>query len=260
MFRLGQARLSSWNIAPLLDDWLLNLPGVGARSRADLLGDVDTLFSWLEQGNQLSDVLALLLGLQVASLFWDFRDNSLSLGEALLWAGLQLAAGWATELLGHLLTLGLGRVLLDILLLRLTDLLRPLGTLLFSSVTLGDILALLLLNGLTLNNVILNIVLMIPGGALGLVDGPALNRSLPITDQWGVTEVDLLLRSNLPVLDEAILNEVLLTLLLLLGLKVSGVGGVTLLAVAMLASHNIVILCLLNHDNLVNTPLAGSSD
>merc|ERR1719495_796027 len=117
MGRLGQARLGSGNVAPLLDHWLLDLSWVGARPGADLLGDVHALLGRLEEGHQLGDVLALLLGLQVASLLWDFRDDGLSLGEALLWAGLQLAAGWATELLGNLLTLGLGRVLLDVSLL-----------------------------------------------------------------------------------------------------------------------------------------------
>jgi len=115
--RLGKARFGSWDIAPLLDDWLLDLSWVSAGPGADLLGDVNTLLSGLEQGNQLSDVLALLLGLQVAGLLWDFGNDGLSLGEALFWAGLQLAAGGATELLGNLLTLGLGRVLLHVSLL-----------------------------------------------------------------------------------------------------------------------------------------------
>ena len=65
---LGKTRLSSWDITPLLDDWLLDLPGVGAGPGADLLGDVDALLSRLEQGHQLGDVLALLLGLKVTGL------------------------------------------------------------------------------------------------------------------------------------------------------------------------------------------------
>merc|ERR1712126_628011 len=133
-------------------------------------------------------MLALLLGLQVAGLLWNFRDNSLLLGEALLWARLQLTARWAAKLLGDLLTLSLGRVLLDIGLLLGTDLLGPLGTLLLSGVSLSDILTLLLLDGLTLNDIILNIVLMIPGLALRLVDGPTFNWALAITDQRSVAE------------------------------------------------------------------------
>merc|ERR1719495_939725 len=152
------ARLGSGDVTPLLDHWLLDLPWVGAGPGADLLGDVNALLSGLEQGNQLGDMLALLLGLRVASLLWDLRHNSLGPGEALLWARLQLTARWAAKLLGDLLTLGLRRVLLDVLLLGLTDLLGPLGTLLLGGVALGDILALLLLDGFTLNNIILNIV------------------------------------------------------------------------------------------------------
>merc|ERR1712168_137583 len=154
MSRLGEARLGSWHIAPLLDNRLLDLPWVGARPGADLLGDVNTLLSGLQKRHKLGDVLALLLGLQVASLLWDLPDHSLLLVKALLWARLQLTSRWATKLTWDLLTLGFWGVLLDILLLGLTDLLGPLGTLLLSGVTLGDILALLLLDGLALNNVI----------------------------------------------------------------------------------------------------------
>ena len=74
MFFLSEARLSSWDIAPLLDHWLLDLPWVGARPRADLLGDVNALLSWLQKWHQLGDMLALLLGLQVAGLLWHLVD------------------------------------------------------------------------------------------------------------------------------------------------------------------------------------------
>jgi len=205
-------------------------------------------------------MLALPLWLKVASLLRNLLDNGLLLVKALLWARLQLTARWATELTWDLLTLSLRRVLLDILLLRLADLLGPLGTLLLGGVSLGDILALLLLDGLTSNNIILNIVLVVTGLALRLVDGLTLLRALSVTDQGSVAELDLLIRSNLLVLNEAVLDEVLLALLLLLRLEVSGVGGVTLLAVAMLALNDVIVLGLLNHDDLVDTPLSSSSD
>merc|ERR1719320_1965671 len=190
LISLGEARFGSGDVTPLLDDWLLDLPWVGAGPGADLLGDVHTLLSRLQEGHKLGDVLALLLGLQAASLLWDLSDNSLSLLKALLWAGLQLTTRWAAELTWDLLALSFRRVLLDTLLLLGTDLLGPLGTLLLGGVTLGDILA----------------------------------------------------------------------LLLLLRLKVSSVGGVALLAVAMLALDDIIVLSLLNHDDLVNTPLSGSGN
>merc|ERR1719187_1725313 len=188
---LSKARLGSGDVTPFLDNGLLDLPWVGAGPGAHLLGDIDTLLSRLEQRNQLGNMFALLLGLQVAGLLWDFRDNSLSFGEALLWARDQLAAGWATELLGDLLTLSLRRVLLDIGLLLVTNLLGPLGTLLLGCVTLSDIFTLLLLDSLAFHNVIFNIMLMVPGLALGLVDSSALNGALSVTDQGSVAEFNL---------------------------------------------------------------------
>jgi len=260
MVRLGEARLGSGDVTPLLDNGLLDLPWVGARPGADLLGDVNTLLLGLKQRHQLGDVLALLLGLQGASLLWHLLGNSLSPVEALLWARLQLAARWAAKLTWDLLTLSFWRVLLDPLPLGVTDLLGPLGTLLLSSVALGDILAFLLLDGLALNNIILNIVFMVPGLTLRLIDSLALFWALAVTNQWSVAKFNLLIRRNLLVVNEAVLDEVLLTLFLLLRLKVSGVSGVALLAVAMLALDNIIIFSLLNHDDLVDTPLSSSSN
>merc|ERR1719320_1776407 len=199
LISLGEARFGSGDVTPLLDDWLLDLPWVGAGPGADLLGDVHTLLSWLQKWHQLGDVLALLLGLQAASLLWDLSDNSLCLLKALLWAGLQLTTRWATELTRDLLTLSFRRVLLDTLRLLGTDLLGPLGTLLLSGVTLGDILALLLLDGLALNDIILNIMLVVPGLTLRLVDGLTLNWAFTITDQWGVAELNFFIGSSLRV-------------------------------------------------------------
>jgi len=257
---LSQARLLSWNVTPLLDHRLLDLPWVGAGPGADLLGDVNALLSWLEQGHQLGDVLALLLWLQVAGLLGNLLDNSLLLVKAFLWAWLQLTSRWTAELTWHLLTFSFWSVLLDNLLLRGTDLLGPLGTLLLSGVSLGDVLTLLFLDGLASHNVILNLVLVVPGLALRLVDGLTFNWSLALADKWGVAELDLLLGSNLLVFDEAALDKVLLALLLLLWLKVSSVGGVALLAVAVLAADDIIVLGLFNHDNLVNASLASGGN
>merc|ERR1712121_113984 len=205
-------------------------------------------------------MLALLLGLQVASLLWYLGNNGLSLGEGLLWASFRFAAGWAAKFLGDLLTLSLRRVLLDGLLVCFTDLLGPLGTLLLGGVTLSNILALLLLDGLALNNVTLNSMLVVPGLTLGLVDSPTFLWALAGTDERSVAEFYLLSGGNLLVIDEAALHKVLLALLLLLWLKVSGVGGVALLGVAMLAADDIVIFSLSYHHDLVDTPLTSSSD
>ena len=60
---------------------------------------------------------------------------------------------------------------------------------------------------------------------------------------------------DLLVLNEARLPEVLLALLLLLGLVVGDVGGVAPLVVAVVALHHVVVLGLLHHLHLVDTPL-----
>ena len=72
-------------------------------------------------------------------------NNGLLLVEALLGSGGEDTAGGSAKFPGDLLTLGFGGVLLDLLLLSLTDLTGPLGALLFGGVTLGNILALLVL-------------------------------------------------------------------------------------------------------------------
>ncbi len=71
---------------------------------------------------------------------------------------------------------------------------------------------------------------------------------------------DGLIKSNLLVLDETALLEVLLAVLLLLGLEVGGVGGVAPLRVAMVALDVLVILSLFNHHDLVDTTLAGGGN
>ena len=81
---LSQARLLRWDVAPFLDDGLLDLPRVGPGPGADLLGHINTLFLWLQLGDQLGDVLAGPLGLQTALLFGGVLDYSLGLVVAQL--------------------------------------------------------------------------------------------------------------------------------------------------------------------------------
>merc|ERR1719391_498713 len=104
---LSQTRFSSGHIAPLLDDWFLDLPWVSARTGADFLRNVNTLLSRLEKRNKLGNMLALLLGLQVASLLWCLRYHSFGSGKALLWSWLQNATGWTTKLTWDLLAVSL---------------------------------------------------------------------------------------------------------------------------------------------------------
>jgi len=259
-WNLSQAGFLGRNVTPLLDDGLLDLSGVGAGPGADLLGDIDALLLGLEEGHQLGDVLARSLGLQVAVFLRNLLNNGLLLVEALFGSGGENTAGRTAKFPGDLLTLGFGGVLLHLLLLGLTDLTGPLGALLFGGVTLGNILALLVLDGLAVNNVILNIVFVISGLAHALVDGLTLFGSLSLADEWGVAELDLLIEGDLLVLDETVLDEVLLALFLLLGLEVGGVGSVTPLAVAVLALDDVIVLGLLNHHDLVDTTLTGGGD
>ena len=72
---LGKAGLGSGNVAPLLHDGLLDLPGVPPGPGAHLLGDVDALLSRLKEGHKLGDVLALALGLEVASLLGNLVED-----------------------------------------------------------------------------------------------------------------------------------------------------------------------------------------
>ena len=72
---LSQAGLLGGDVAPLLDDGLLDLPGVGTGPGADLLGDVNALLLGLEEGHQLGDVLARSLGLQVAVFLRNLFDK-----------------------------------------------------------------------------------------------------------------------------------------------------------------------------------------
>ena len=87
---LSKSGLSSWYLAPLLDNWLLDLPWVGARPGADLLGDVNAFLSRLEQRHQFGDMLALLLGLKITGLLRYLCNNSLLPVKALLWARFEL--------------------------------------------------------------------------------------------------------------------------------------------------------------------------
>ena len=187
-------------------------------------------------------------------------DNGLLLVETFFWSWLEFATGWSAKFTWDLLTFSFWGVLLDVLLLGLANLLGPLGTLLLSGVSLSHILALLLLDGLTFNYVILDIVLMVSGLTLRLVDSLTFFWTFTLANQWSVAELDLLIRGNLLVLNETLLDKVLLAFLLLLWLEVSGVSGVASLAVAVLASDHVIEFSLLNHHNLVNATFTSSGN
>merc|ERR1711994_162823 len=65
---LSQARLLRWDVAPFLDDGLLDLPWVSSGPGADLLGNIHTLLSGGQLGDELGDMLTGPLGLERALL------------------------------------------------------------------------------------------------------------------------------------------------------------------------------------------------
>ena len=170
---LGKTGLLGGNVAPLLDDGLLDLPGVGLGPGADLLGDINALLGGGELGDQLGDMGAGPLGLQWALLLGGVLHNSLGLLLADLSSLLESTPGGGAQLAGLLGTSSDRGVLLDALLLDAAHLTGPLGALGLGGVTGCLVLALLVLDGLALYDIVLDIVLLLLGPALGLVLGPA---------------------------------------------------------------------------------------
>merc|ERR1712172_59820 len=141
---LGEARLLRWDVAPFLDDGLLDLPWVSSGPGADLLGNIHTLLSGAQLGHQLGDVLAGTLGLQRTLLLGGVLDDSLDLVVTLLISLCEPRASGGAELPGLLGAAGDGGVLLHVLLGDTADLPRPLGALSVGGVAGGLVLALLL--------------------------------------------------------------------------------------------------------------------
>merc|ERR1719507_2528709 len=257
---LRQARLLRWDVAPFLDDGLLNFPWVSSGPGTDLLGDIHTLLSWRQFGHQLGNVSTNSLRFQRALFCRRVLDHSLSLVVTFLRSLTESTASWGTELPGLLGAAGDGGELLHLLLGDTAHLPRPLGALGVGGVAGGLVLALLLHLSPALHHVVLHVVDLLLGPALGLVLSPADLGSLDVTVLHQGSPADLhgLVEGDLLVFDETTLPEVLLALLLLLGLVVGDVGGVTPLVVAMVALHHVVVLGLLHHLHLVNAPPAVS--
>merc|ERR1719249_364757 len=95
---LSKARLLSGNVAPLLDNGLLDLPGVGPGPGADLLGHINALLGGLQLGNQLGHMLASPLGLKATLLLGGVLDHGLDLVKALLSLVTCLQVLWGSRL------------------------------------------------------------------------------------------------------------------------------------------------------------------
>lgn len=219
---LGKAGLLGGEIAPLLDNGLLHLSGVGSGSCAHLLGYINTLLGGFKLGDQLGHMGTGSLGLQGTLFLGGILDNGLGLVIAHLSTLLESTTSRGAQLSGLLGTSGDGSVLLDVLLGNAADLSGPLGALGEGGVTRGLISTLLILNSGALNNIIFNIMFFLLGPALTLILGPTDLRALDVTilDKGSSANLDSLVESNLLVIDETVLSEVLLTFLLLLRLVV----------------------------------------
>merc|ERR1711902_150466 len=206
-------------------------------------------------------MLACALWLQRALFLWSILDNCLGFVVALLGSLLEPTASRSTQFPGLLGAPGDGRELLHILLGDRAHLLGPLGALGVGCVARGFIPTFLLYFCCAINNIILNIMNLLLCPALRLIFCSADLRALNITilHQRCSADLDCLVERDGLVLNEAGLPVVLLALLLLLGLVVGDVCGMAPLVVGVVALHNIIILSLLDHLNLVNASLTIST-
>ena len=96
------------------------------------------------------------------------------------------------------------------------------------------------------------------GPTLRLILGPANVGSLNVTvlDKWSPADLSSLIECDLLVLDEAVLPEVFIAFFFLLGLVLCYIGGVAPLVIRVITLHHLIVLSLLNHLHLVDTPLA----
>jgi len=256
---LGQARLLRGDVAPFLDDGLLDLPWVGSGPGADLLGDIDTLLYRFKLGHQFGDVLAGTLGLQRTLFLGSILDNGLGFVITFFSSLSESTASRSTKFPGFLSTSGDGRVLLDILLGNGAHLLGPLAALGVGSVATGLILTLLLIDSFTFNNIIFNIMFFLLGPALALILGTANFGSLDIAilHKRSTADLDSFVESDLLVFNETALSVVFITLFLLLGFIVGGVSGVAPFVIRVITLNNIIIFGLFDHFNFVNATLAS---
>jgi len=256
---LSQTGLLRRYIAPFLDHWLLDLPGVGSGPGADLLGDINAFFLGFKLGHQFGDVLAGTLGLQRTLFLGSILNHGLGFVITLLSSLSESTASRSAEFPGFLSTSGDGRILLDILLGNGAHLLGPLAALGVGGVATGLILTLLLIDSFTFNNIIFNIMFFLLGPALALVLGTADLRSLDIAilHKRSTADLDSFVESDLLVFNETALSEVFITLFLLLGFIVGGVCGVAPFVIRVITLNNIIIFGLFDHLNFVNATLAS---
>merc|ERR1719385_454464 len=229
------------------------------RSGAYFLWNINTFFSWFEKGYQFGDMFADLLWFQVTGFVWYFLDNGFFSIETFFSSG-NLCGTRSTNFTWNLLTFGFWAVFLNLSSTGLTLLDRPFGTFLFGSITLGDIFTLFFLDGFTFYGIVLNVMFSITCSTSRFVYGLTNFFAISFQENWCVTESYGFLGSYLTVLNETTLLEVFFTIFFLLRLEVSGICCVTFFTVAVFACNNIVVFCLFNHDDFVDTSFSSSSN
>ena len=140
----------------------MHLSWVLSGSGADFLRNIHTLFGWLQERYKFGDEFAGLLRLKVASFFRDLLDNGLFPIKAFFWTSFGDTTARTTELTRFLFTLSLRSRLLHSDLGGGTLLSRPLGTFFLGGVTIGLGLTFLVIHSLTVNNVVLYFMNVVP--------------------------------------------------------------------------------------------------
>merc|ERR1711875_109349 len=198
------------------------------------------------------------LGLQRALFLWGILYNSLGFVITCLRSLLEPTASRSTKLSRLLSTSSDWCVLCDPLLPNITHLSGPLGAFGKGGVSRCFILALPILDSLTLNYIIFNIMLLLLGPAFRFILSSADLRSLyiAILYQGSSAHLDGLIEGNLFIVNETVLPEILLTLLFLLGFIVCNISCVASPVIGVVTLHHFIILGFFHHLYFVNTSLS----
>ncbi|TRY78263.1 hypothetical protein TCAL_15378, partial [Tigriopus californicus] len=147
-------------------------------------------------------------------------------------------------------------------------------TYLFSGVTALNSLTFVFLDGLAFGDILLENMLVIVGFTFGFVLSSAFYRSrdIAVLHHGGVAELDAFVMSHLVVLDKAILFEVLLAFLFLLGSKVRGLDNerkneakilvtslLDLSRLPVMAVDGLLVFSFLHIDDFINASLTSNS-
>jgi hypothetical protein len=229
-------------------------------SGANFLGNINTFFLRFQKRYKFGDELTRLLGFEVTSFFRHLSDDSLLSIETLFWARCWDTGTRSAKLSGYLFTFSLGCVFEDGLGVFGTSGDGPFATLLLSSVSLSDIFAFLFKFLSTFHYIILDLMFMVPGFAVGFINGFTFFFTFTFANERSVAEFDGFFFGVFLIFDETRFSEGLFAFFLLLGFEIGGVGGVAFLTIAMFASDDVIIFGLFLHNNFVDASLSSVSN